>query len=245
MLRETPQDEEYALSIHSIQELLQIIRRRIWVITLTAVLFAGAAVGYSLLQAPVYEASIKILVGGQQRDGNVAANLGSDIMGLQQLTLTMAEAVDTRPVAEAVTQELNLQESPEDLLEDLSAEQVGNTQFIDVTYWDTSPGQAKRIVNTVGDKFSEQNLDVGPSANDITARVWERAATPQAPVSPKPLRNGLLALVVGGMLGVGLAFLLQHLDSSWRSPEEAQQISEVRTLGVIPSYKASKVKKGD
>jgi capsular polysaccharide biosynthesis protein len=238
-LVETPQNEEY---VFSLREPLQIIRRRIWFITMIAGLFVGAAVGFSLLQTPVYEAGIKILV-GQQRDGSeVSANLGGDIAGLQQITLTMTEAVDTRPVAEAVTDELNLQESPDDVLEDLSAQQAPNTQFIEVSYKDTNPRQAQRIVNRIGQEFSEQVSDVSASANAVTATVWERAITPQAPVSPKPLLNALLGLVVGGMLGLGLAFLLEHLDDRWRSPQEAEQIFGVPALGVIPSFKTFKVK---
>lgn len=197
--------------------------------------------GFSLLQTPVYEAKIKILV-GLQRDGSVPLNLGSDITGLQQLTLTMAEAVDTRPVAEAVTNELNLKESPEALLEDLSAQQMPNTQFIEVSYKDTNPRQAQRVVNRIGQEFSEQVSDVSPSGNGVNATVWERAITPQSPVSPKPLLNSLVALVVGGMLGLGLAFLLEHLDDRWRSPQEAEQIFGVPALGVIPSFKTFKVK---
>ena len=239
MLVEGPQNEEHVISL---REPLQIIRRRIWLITLIAGLFVGAAIGFSLLQTPVYEAKIKILVGLQRDGGAVPVNLGSDIAGLQQITLTMAEAVDTRPVAEAVTDELNLQESPEDLLEDLSAQQMPNTQFIEVSYKDTKPRQAQRIVNRIGQEFSEQVSDVSPSANAVTATVWERAITPQAPISPKLLLNGLLALVVGGMLGLGLAFLLEHLDDRWRSPEEAEQIFGVPALGVIPSFKTFKVK---
>jgi capsular polysaccharide biosynthesis protein len=56
-------------------------------------------------------------------------------------------------------------------------------------------------------------------------------------VSPKPLRNGLLALVLGLMLGTGMAFLLEYLDHSWRSPEEAEQITGVPTVGIIPEFK--------
>jgi capsular polysaccharide biosynthesis protein len=238
MLVEGPQKEENVISL---REPLQIIRRRIWFIVMIAGLFGGAAVGFSLLQTPVYEAGIKILV-GQQRVGDVPVNLGSDIMGLQQITLTMTEAVDTLPVAEAVTHELNLQESPEALLEGLSAQQTPNTQFIEVSYKDTNPRQAQRIVNRIGLEFSEQVSDVSPSANAVSATVWERATTPQAPISPKPLLNGLLGLVVGGMLGLGLAFLLEHLDDRWRSPEEAEQIFGVPALGVIPSFKTFKVK---
>jgi capsular polysaccharide biosynthesis protein len=240
MFVEGPQNEDHVISL---REPLQIIRRRIWFITLITGLFVGAAMGFSLLQTPVYEAKIKILVGLQRDGGDVPLNLGGDIAGLQQITLTMAEAVDTRPVAEAVTDELNLQKSPEDLLEDLSAQQVSpNTQFIEVSYKDTNPWQAQRIVNRIGLEFSEQVLDVSPSANAVTATVWERAITPQAPVSPKPLLNSLVALVVGGMLGLGLAFLLEHLDDRWRSPQEAEQIFGVPALGVIPSFKPFKVK---
>ena len=233
-LVEGPRDEEHVISL---RKPLQIIRRRIWVITLIAVLFVGATVGFSLLQTPVYEAKIKILV-GLQRDGGVTPNLGSDVAGLQQITLTMAEAVDTLPVAEAVIHELNLQESPENLLEDLSAQQVPpNTQFIEVSYKDTNPRQAQRIVNRIGQEFSEQISHVSPSSNAVTATVWERATTPQTPISPKPLFNGLLALVVGGMVGLGLAFLLEHLDDRWRSPQDAEQTFGVPALGVIPSFK--------
>ena len=65
---------------------------------------------------------------------------------------------------------------------------------------------------------------------------------PQSPVSPDPVRNLLLALVAGVMLGVALAFLLEYMDDSWRSPEEAEQISGVPTFGVIPAFKVSKVR---
>jgi capsular polysaccharide biosynthesis protein len=240
MLVEGPQNEEHVVSL---REPLQIIRRRMWIITLSAVLFVGVAMGFSLLQTPVYEAKIKILVGLKGDDGGVPVNFGSDITGLQQLTVTMAEAVDTHPVAGAVTDELNLHKSPEDLLEDLSAQQVSpNTQFIEVSYKDTNPWQAQRIVNRIGQEFSEQVNDVSPGANAVTATVWEPAITPQAPVSPKPLLNCLVALVVGSMLGLGLAFLLEHLDDRWRSPQEAEQIFGVPALGVIPSFKTFKVK---
>jgi capsular polysaccharide biosynthesis protein len=63
------------------------------------------------------------------------------------------------------------------------------------------------------------------------------------------MRDGFLALVLGGMLGAGLAFLLEYLDDRWRSPEEAEQVSGVPTLGQIPRFEVSegkrRAKKGD
>lgn len=228
----------------SAKDLLGVLRRRLWVILLLALVLTGSAVSVDLLRTPTYEATIKILVGQKQNGDLPTSNLGSDVQGLQQLTQTMAEAVATRPVAEATIEGLDLGTSPEDFLENLSVQQVGTTQFIEVSYEDESPSEAQRIANTVGGVFSEQVSEVSPSANAITATVWEEAAVPEAPASPNPLRDGLLALALGGMLGVALAFLLEQLDDRWRSPEEVEQVSGVPTFGVIPEFKVPKGKKG-
>jgi capsular polysaccharide biosynthesis protein len=239
----TPVDTAQDEHVISVKDLLGIFWRRLWVILLVPILLAAAIVGLDLLRTPTYEATIKILVGQRQESG-VPGSLGNDVMGLQQITQTMAEAVPTRPVAEAVIDREELGTSSTRFLNNLSVEQVGTTQFIEVTYVDDSPQEAKRIADAVGSVFSDQVSEVSPSANSITATVWEQAAVPASPASPDPLRDGLLALVLGGMLGVGLAFLLEQLDDRWRSPEEVERISGVPTFGVIPEFKAVKPKKG-
>ncbi len=85
--------------------------------------------------------------------------------------------------------------------------------------------------------FSEQVSDLSPNVGGVTATVWEQATLPQSPVSPNPARNGVVALALGILLGAGLALLLELLDDSWDSPEEAERISGVSTLGAIPQFK--------
>ena len=234
---ELPPEAGYDISL---RDLIAPLWRRLWLIGLCAVVFAGVALGFGLTRTPLYEANIMILIG--QAQGDPADSLYSEVSGLQQLTQTMTEAVNTRPVAAAAIHKLDLSTSPGKLLENLKAEQVGATQFIDVSYKDPNPERAKRIANAIGDTFSRQVSEVSPSANAITATVWERATVPQSPVSPNLYRNLLLALVAGGALGVALAFLLEYLDDSWGSPEEAEQISGVPTFGVIPTFKVSKAR---
>jgi capsular polysaccharide biosynthesis protein len=218
-----------------VEDFLRVIWRRLWVIALMAILFTGAAVGFSITQTPVYEASIKILVGQEQSSAG-PVNLENDVQGLQQFTQTVAEIVPTRPVAEEVIRRLNLWTTPKEFLRNMSAERVTETQVVEVSYKDTDPERAQEVVNTIGEVFSEQVAEVSPSANAITATVWERAAVPDSPVSTNPLRNALLGLLLGGMLGLGLAFLLEYLDDSWRSPEEVEQVSGVPTFGAIRTF---------
>lgn len=236
----TPADtseDEYVLSL---ADVLAVLRRRVWVILLVALLCAAAAVAFSMTRTPLYQGTITILVGQDQ--GIVSGNPG-DVQGLQTLTQTMAEAVNSRPVAQAAIERLGLSVEPDEFLQNLTVEQVPNTQFIQASYTDPSPEEARRIANAVGEVFSDQISEVSPDASSITATVWERAVTPENPVSPNPARNGLLALVLGLMLGVGLAFLMEYLDNSWRSPEEAERVSGVPTFGLVPKFDPPKTKK--
>jgi polysaccharide biosynthesis transport protein len=65
--------------------------------------------------------------------------------------------------------------------------------------------------------------------------VFQPARLPRAPFSPQPARNIALATVVGGMIGVGTAFLLDYLDDTVHAPEDARQALGVAVLGAVPS----------
>ncbi len=238
--RASAADDELAASL---REGLGVIRKRLWIIVLVAVVLVGAAVGLSLAQTPTYEASIKLLV-GQQRG---ITETPADVMGLQQLTQTMAEGVSSRRVAMGTIQQEGLRMPPEVFLADhLSVEQINATQFIRVSYTDTDPQRAQRVANAVGEVFSKEIAEVNAASSDaVSVTLWDRAGLPEEPVSPNLLLNGLLALVAGLALGVGLAFLLEYLDDSWRSPEEVEQLTGVPIYGVIPTVQLFAGRKGE
>lgn len=212
----------------SVGKLIYVLQKWLAVIALATLVPMSLVVGWSLLQTPKYEASIKILV------GQVAEP--EDALSLQNLTLTVAEAIDSRPVADAVIGKLDLRTTPEKFLEDnMSVEEVPDTQFIVVSYTASNPEKAQRVANTIGTTFSEQSAGTMLGSDSAAVTVYERAMPPDTPVSPNPLRNGFLALVMGGVLGVWLAFLLEYLeDNEWQSPKEAEQASEASTDAVMP-----------
>jgi capsular polysaccharide biosynthesis protein len=230
-------------NVVTVRDPLRLLWRRWWVILLAMVVAVALAVGYSLLQEPTYIASSKLLVVQEEADPPANASnantliipgsVAGDVAGLRDMTATVMHAVDTRPVAEAVVRQLGLGIGPDDLLQRLSVNRLEDTQFIEVRYEGSDPEEAQRIVNGIGDVFSEQIFEVASNAR-VSTRVWEEATPPSAPTSPEPVRNGALALVLGGLLGIGLAFLLERLDDSWRSPEEVEQIMGAPTLGAIP-----------
>jgi len=229
-------EQDYALSLGDI---LRVIRRRLLVVALLVLMLVGAVVGLSLAQTPIYEASIKIVV-GQELTPGMPSSVSADVQGLQQFTRTAAEVVQTQPVAEGVIREPNLSMTPEEFLGNMNVEQISETQLIQITYRDPDPQRAKQIADTVGEVFSRQISELSPSANSVTATLWERATVPRAPVGPNILFNVLLTLMLGGILGLGLAFLLEFFDDSWRSPEEVEKMSGLPIFGAIPEYQMPK-----
>lgn len=76
-------------------------------------------------------------------------------------------------------------------------------------------------------------------AGEANVRVVDRALPPSGTHRPSWIRNLILGFVGGGMVGVGLAFLLSLLDRSLRTPEQAEKILGLPTLGVIPALDTS------
>ena len=227
----TPRGE----STYSPQRILQILRKRMWTIVLVAAVAAGSALGFSLLQTPTYEASVLIIV-GQEVTGEWNPG-AADVTDLQELAQTVAKAVPTTPIAGTVVERLDLQEGMAGaVIENVSAEPDPGTMFVNVSYRDSDPERAQLIANTIGRVLSEKISEVSVGANAITARVWEPATLPETPISPDPIRNGIIALVLGSLLGVVLAFLLENA-SSWNSRDEVEEVSGVPTLGVVPKIR--------
>jgi capsular polysaccharide biosynthesis protein len=178
----------------------RIATRLTWAIVLIAVIVAMAP----LARTPQYEASVILLIGQEQDSQQLARR--AQVKEIQDATATVAEATRSRPIAEDAIERLGLSTRPQDLLQRLDAEQVDETQFIQVSYTDSNPLRAQQVANTMGQVVSERVSEVGRGANYISATLWDRAALPEEPVSPNLLRNGLLTLVLGLMLCLGLAF---------------------------------------
>ena len=82
------------------------------------------------------------------------------------------------------------------------------------------------------EKLKEAGVTAGLRSNNF--RILSAARAPSSPVEPNIPRNLSFALVLGVISGVGLAFLLENMDNTVRTPEQAQALSALPSLGMIP-----------
>jgi polysaccharide biosynthesis transport protein len=78
-------------------------------------------------------------------------------------------------------------------------------------------------------------LQVDGALKQGGAQLVTPAAVPTSPVEPRPMRTGVIALLVGLVLGVGLAFLREFLDDSVKTKDDFERVAQgVPVLGLIP-----------
>jgi succinoglycan biosynthesis transport protein ExoP len=82
------------------------------------------------------------------------------------------------------------------------------------------------------EKLKQAGVSAGLRSNNF--RIVDVARVPMSPIEPNIPRNLSFAFILGLTSGVGLAFLLEGLDNTVRTTEQAQMISGLPPLGIIP-----------
>jgi capsular exopolysaccharide synthesis family protein len=85
---------------------------------------------------------------------------------------------------------------------------------------------------------SAEKLGILASLQTGDAELVQPATVPGAPSSPKPLRNTVLGIILGFILGLGLAFALERLNRRLRDPEEVRAAFDLPLLATIPQSEA-------
>jgi succinoglycan biosynthesis transport protein ExoP len=83
-----------------------------------------------------------------------------------------------------------------------------------------------------------QSLGVLAELRSGNVQIAQAATVPTSPSSPRTRRNTLLGAILGLLLGVGIAFLIERLDRRLREPADLEAIYEIPLLGVIPESTA-------
>ena len=215
----------------SLQDLFKMIRKRIGLISLLTILaIMVAGVTSILVLTPVYQSSTEILVNqsrtgvGQLTDQNIQTDL--------QLINTYSGIIKSPVILDQVVEEMKLDMTTEELIQKITVSNADQSQIVNISVQDENPGMAVEIANTVAYIFEN---DIQELMNIDNVRVLSPAIMKEnpSPVSPTPMLNMAIAAVVGLMLGVGIVFLLEYLDTTIKDQQYIEEILGLPLLGFV------------
>jgi len=97
---------------------------------------------------------------------------------------------------------------------------------------------ARNIYNLLLERLEEARIQEASQISD--ARVLDYALLPKSPVSPKKRLNVILGFILGLMMGIFGAFVVEYLDTTVKDPKEVEDIVKKPVLSIIPIIKLDK-----
>ncbi len=214
-------------------ELVGIVLKKWWLILLFVVIAGGTS--YYVTDnyiTPTYEAKSKLFI-GKEADLLGEISLG-ELQLDNKLVVDYRELLKTRLVTEEVIQELGLNITTSQLVDNLSVETISDSRFINIIYVDTTPEVAQAITNKLAEVLVDSVQEIIGIKN---VQIVDAAITPISPIAPSKVMNVAIAVVLGGMLALFVIFILHLIDNTIKKEEQLEKKLGVPVLGVIPKYK--------
>lgn len=224
-----------------LKEILQMLRKRLFLI-LAITVVAGilmALVSFFYL-TPIYQSSTKILISQTKGDQTTQNNtsLQTEVQGNLQLIDTYNEIIKSASILDKVAEKLDTGLTSAQLNNEISIASTENSQVITIVVQDANAKQAAKIADTTAEVFQAEIVKIMKIDN---VNILDYAKVDLSPIKPRSLMNIAIALVVGLMAGVAVAFLLHYFDRTLKTEKDIENELGLPVIGLISKIEESNV----
>jgi len=210
------------------KDYIRILRRRGWLIILLSILTAAAAFGFSKMQAPVYEASARLLITSRPDFGQTQA--------VRELQRNFAAYLLSTYRAQDVINQLQLDMTPGQLMSNVTIAPSTSESVIQVNFEHTDQHTAEQVARTWADQLrlwrESENAKLRQEDRieaELLDEPTSRLARPQTTI------NTAAGAVLGALLGIIVVFALEWMESGIvRRAEDVERYLEIPVIGNIP-----------
>ena len=187
---------------------------------------------------PIYQASTQILV-NQAKNDQAAYNY-NEVQTNLQLINTYNVIIKSPAILDKVSEQLKLDMTASELNGKITVASEKDSQVVNISVQDADAALAANIANKTAEVFQTEIVKI-MSVDNVSVLAKATVAENQSPIKPQPLLNVAIAIVVGLMASVGLAFLLEYLDNTIKNEQDIEKLLELPILGVIATIDDQKM----
>ena len=216
----------------SLQDIFKVLKKHFKLIALGTIIagLASAIISFFVL-TPVYQATTQVLV-NQKMDETRQQMSTMDIQTNLQLINTYNEIIKSQAILSIVIENLDLNLAPSGLASKITISNANDSQVLNVSVQDENYNLAVDLANEVVNVFKEEvpNLMNVDNVNVLSPAI---AVENPSPIKPNKMVNIAIALVLGLMFGVGLAFLLEYLDTTVKTEKDIEELIGLPIIGLV------------
>lgn len=221
----------------SLREIFLVLKKRLTLII--AMMFAGlgaAGVVTFFVITPQYSSRAQLIVTlpNNSETGTATANdVNTNLLMINTYKEMITGDLALEEVQSQLTSEYDYKLTIQEIKNSLSVTQNDNSLMFSIVATMDDATVAKNVANTTAHVFRDTAKDV---LNDTVDKISiiSNAAAEMTPVSPNNKLNLAIGVVLGLMLGVGLAFLLELLDKTVKDDKFITETLGYTILGTVP-----------
>lgn len=223
----------------SLKEIFDILRKHLTSILIS--MFVGlalAAIVTFFVLTPQYRSQAQLIVTLPQTETTNANDVNMNLQMINTYKELVTGDLVINQVKDRIESEYGIDKSVQELKDSVEVTQLQNSLMFSIRATDTSSVYAANIANTTALVLQENAKDV-LSVDKIS--IISNAEASSSPVSPNNKLNLAIGLVLGIIVGVGIAFLLELLDRTVKDNKYVTETLGFTILGTVPQMSAKEV----
>lgn len=216
----------------SLQEIFGILKKRLGLILITTILgtlIAGLLTFFVI--TPKYSSEAQLIVTLPQTEQTNVNDVNANLMMLNTYKDLIKSNAVLSEVQKRAAEEANFKGTVGTLSNMISVTQSQNSQMFSIVATSTNAYEAKDLANITATVFQEQVKQI-LTVDKIS--VISNASVNLTPISPNKKLNLAIGFVLGCMVGVGIAFLLEFLDKTVKDSRFVTEELGLMLLGSVP-----------
>lgn len=197
------------------------------------VLLLGGLISFNATSSEKSTGTVKLYINENYRQEQLTNTINTNGIMIP----TYIEFIKTREFLNEVIKETNSNIKYEQLLPNLLVTTITNTNYINIQYTGVDSKNVEEVLSVIVDNFINK---VNKFESDITVDVVDKVNVTTIIESTNVAKIIILAAIGGLILGVGLAFVLECINRTYRTKGEMERDLEINAFGVIPKRKNNK-----
>ena len=218
----------------SLLDIFKILMSNLHLILIFTFIIAGLVTVYAYaIATPQYESNADVMV-QVQTDQVIVGSY--DYTTAQKLLSTIAELMKKDIVLDKVISELSLDMTANQLRSGLTVSSSTTSYFINITYLSPDNTSSKNIVNYIIDSAIDVTNN-NPSFSSLKDKI-SRTSNAELGTYASPNRPLyiIIGVILGGIVGIGFAFLKEMLNNTFKTKEQLEAAFDIQVLGIIPEF---------